>query len=489
MHPPTEEQSAIIDFARTRTENLCVNALAGAAKTTTLEMICHAVDNIPILSLAFNKRIADELSKRLPAHVECRTFNSLGHRVWAQACGRRLTLEPNKMHSITKRLIEDLPRSRQSEAWEDFADTLRWLRYAKRDGYVPQDWEKLATMLIAEAGEDCWLDSYDDTPTKLQIVLIDSAMSESIRQGYEGNIDYDDQIYLPVIFGAPWTKYPLVLCDEVQDLSPINHVMLEKLVHKRVIIVGDPWQSIYGFRGAVANGMRQLVTKFNMHELPLSITFRVPKRGVERAHFRVPHMRAPEWQIDGRIDSLEHWGPECIPDGAAIICRNNAPLFKCGLKLLKAGRSIKLVGMEIGPGLIRIMRKLGPPTLSRTGIGTALDAWMKRELDKAKRAETVYDKYECLEVLCLRPDANNLGQAIAFAEDIFKRSGAIQLLSIHKAKGLEWETVFHLDSWRIPSKWAKPDTEEWEQEMNARYVCETRFKREMYLVNMEDFDG
>jgi superfamily I DNA/RNA helicase len=487
MHPPTEEQSAIIDFARLHTENLCVNALAGAAKTTTLEMICHAVDNIPILSLAFNKRIADELSKRLPAHVECRTFNSLGHRVWAQACGRRLTLEPNKMHSILKRLIEDLPRSRQQEAWEDFADTLRWLRYAKRDGYLPNGWREVGKSLTDKF--DQWISDYDEAPSRQQAELIELAMMESCRQGYEGNIDYDDQIYLPVIFGAPWPKYPLVLCDEVQDLSPINHVMLEKLVHKRVIIVGDPWQSIYGFRGAVANGMSQLVTKFNMAELPLSMTFRVPKRGVERAHFRVPHMRAPEWQIDGRIDSLERWGPECIPDGAAIICRNNAPLFKCGLKLLKAGRSIKLVGMEIGPGLLRIMRKLGPPTLTRNQIGTALDAWFKRELDKAKRAEIVYDKYECLEVLCLRPDANNLGQAIAFAEDIFKRSGAIQLLSIHKAKGLEWETVFHLDSWRIPSKWAKPDTEEWEQEMNARYVCETRFKREMYLVNMEDFDG
>jgi superfamily I DNA/RNA helicase len=488
MHPPTEEQQEIINFARHKTENLCVNALAGAAKTTTLEMICHAVDNIPILSLAFNRRIADELSKRLPAHVECRTFNSLGHRVWAQACGRRLTLEPNKMHSITKRLIEDLPKSRQQEAWEDFADTLRWLRYAKRDGFVPVSWRHAAGNQFTYIFED-WISAYDEEPTYLQFKLIADAMCESIRQGYEGNIDYDDQIYLPVIFGAPWPKYPLVLCDEVQDLSPINHVMLEKLVHKRVIIVGDPWQSIYGFRGAVANGMRQLVTKFNMHELPLSITFRVPKRGVERAHFRVPHMRAPEWQIDGRIDSLEHWGPECIPDGAAIICRNNAPLFKCGLKLLKAGRSIKLVGMEIGPGLIRIMRKLGPPTISRNQIGTSLDAWMKRELDKAKRAETVYDKYECLEVLCLRPDANNLGQAIAFAEDIFKRSGAIQLLSIHKAKGLEFDVVFHLDGWRIPSKWAKEGTEEWEQEMNARYVGETRFKREMYLVNMEDFDG
>jgi hypothetical protein len=157
-------------------------------------------------------------------------------------------------------------------------------------------------------------------------------------------------------------------------------------------------------------------------------------------------MRAPEWQIDGRIDSLERWGPECIPDGAAIICRNNAPLFKCGLKLLKAGRSIKLVGMEIGPGLLRIMRKLGPPTLTRNQIGTALDAWLRRELIKPNGPRRYTTNSNVSRYCALRPDANNLGQAIAFAEDIFKRSGAIQLLSIHKAKGLEWDVVFHLDS-------------------------------------------
>jgi superfamily I DNA/RNA helicase len=488
MHLPTDEQQVIIDFARSRTENLCVNALAGAAKTTTLEMIGNAVTNIPILYLAFNKRVVDEAVKRLPSHIEMRTFNSLGHRVWSEACGRRLIVDTNKMHSILKRLIEDLPRARQGEAWEDMADTLRWLRYAKRDGYVPGAWTG-PHQAIHSRIED-WLEDYDETPSSgLQSNLIAQALLESIRQGYEGNIDYDDQIYLPVIFGAPWPKYPLVLCDEVQDLSPINHVMLEKLVHKRIIIVGDPWQSIYGFRGAVQNGMKRLVEKFNMHELPLSITFRVPKKGVDRAHFRVPHMRAPEWQIEGTIDHLESWGPEHIPDGAAIICRNNAPLFKCALRLLKSGRSIKLVGMDIGPGLLRIMKKLGPPTLTRNQIGSALDSWLRRELDRAKRAETVYDKFECLEVLCLHPNADNLGMAIRFAEDIFKRTGAIQLMSIHKAKGLEFEIVYHLDPWRIPSKWAKPDTEEWEQEMNARYVCETRFKREMYLVDMENFDG
>jgi DNA helicase-2/ATP-dependent DNA helicase PcrA len=132
-------------------------------------------------------------------------------------------------------------------------------------------------------------------------------MNQSIEQAYAGVIDYDDQIYMPVLFGGTWPKFPLVLCDETQDLSAINHVMLEQLVDKRVIIVGDPWQSIYAFRGAVQGGMADLVRKFNMVEFPLSMTFRVPKKGVERAKFRVPHMRAPEWQIDGHIHTFEEW--------------------------------------------------------------------------------------------------------------------------------------------------------------------------------------
>jgi hypothetical protein len=62
------------------------------------------------------------------------------------------------MHSITKRLIEDLPRSRQQEAWEDFADTLRWLRYAKRDGYVPTKWSGMGKALVEDIDE--WLEPY-----------------------------------------------------------------------------------------------------------------------------------------------------------------------------------------------------------------------------------------------------------------------------------------------------------------------------------------
>lgn len=482
---PTEEQQAIIDAAKNTQDNLLVNALAGSAKTTTLELVCKTITGIPILSLAFNKRIADEMKKRLPGHVEARTMNSLGHSVWSQVVGKRLSVDSGKMYTILKGAIDDLPKTQQGEARGEMAETLRWLRYAKRDGYIPRKWTGIGQGVYQDFDE--WLERYDDVPEDYQRALIRECLERSIEAAYAGGVDFDDQVYMPVIFGGTWPKFPLVCIDEAQDLSPLNHAMLERLVHKRLIAVGDPWQSIYAFRGSVSNGMAVMRERWNMRELSLSMTFRVPKKGVERAQQRVPHFRAWENNGDGHIEELPYWNADCIPDGAAIICRNNAPLFSCALKLLKNGRSIKLVGMDIGAGLIRILKKLGPTTMTELQIQSAIDDWMRKELKRAKREETVYEKAECLRVLT--EGHKDLNSAIFAAEALFKREGPIQLLSGHKAKGLEWDIVYHLDPWRIPSKFAKPNSEEMEQEMNVRYVIETRFKKEMYLVDMEGFDG
>ena len=61
---PTDEQVAIVEAAKRTKDNLLVSALAGAAKTSTLELITKAVTGIPILSLAFNKKIAEVESWR-----------------------------------------------------------------------------------------------------------------------------------------------------------------------------------------------------------------------------------------------------------------------------------------------------------------------------------------------------------------------------------------------------------------------------------------
>jgi DNA helicase-2/ATP-dependent DNA helicase PcrA len=480
---PTPEQSAIIHNARRTSDNLLINALAGAAKTTTLEMICQKITGIPILSLAFNRRIADEMKKRLPSHVNARTMNSLGHEVWGRATGKKLVVDPQKMYTILRGVIDDLPRTRQVEARRETADLLGFVRRAKRDGYVPHRCRHLGSLVFTSMDE--WVDSLDDTPEDHQLELIERALERSIEAAYLGGIDYDDQIYCPTLFSGPWPRYPLVLIDEAQDLSPLNHLMLSRLVGQRLIAVGDPWQSIYGFRGAVAHGMRALRDQYSMVEFPLSVTFRVPRSGVERARSRVPHFQWADNAPEGRIEELAAWDADSVPNGAAIICRNNAPLFSAALRLLSQGRAIKLVGMDIGPGLVRILRKLNPSTDNEVGISAALDRWEAHEVRRARRPESVYEKAECLRVLTAGHDS--LGSAVAHAEALFRKDGEIQLLSGHKAKGLEWETVFHLDSWRIPSRFAKPGTEEMEQELNVRYVIETRFKRELYLIDMEGF--
>jgi superfamily I DNA/RNA helicase len=96
----------------------------------------------------------------------------------------------------------------------------------------------------------------------------------------------------------------------------------------------------------------------------------------------------------------------------------------------------------------------------------------------------VNDKAECLRVFAAF--GPTLGAAVAYCEHIFSAKGPIQLMSGHKAKGLEFDTVYFLDPHRIPSPYAR-EGEALEQELNVKYVIETRHKRELYYINLEDF--
>src|SRR5215472_16998607 len=483
---PTPEQQAIYTFSRARAENLLINALAGTGKTSTLEGICRIITDRAILYLAFNKRIVTEAEKRMPSHVECRTQNSMGHRVWSQAIGRKLTVDADKNRNIIKLVIDTLNPRQKSEAWDCFSETLQWMSRAKRDGYVPNLFTGPHKAIYSDLAD--WVARYDEEMTDLQARILDTALIKNIEMAYAGGIDYDDQIYMPVIFGGPWPKFPLVMVDEVQDYNPLGHEMLARLLplaSQRLIAVGDPWQSIYAFRGAMYNGMAAMRDRFDMTELPLSVTFRVPKAGVRRANTRVPQYEAFHANIEGEIIEHQSWSAETVPDDAAIICRNNAPLISMAFALLRSGRAVKMVGFDIGASLVRVLKKLGPPTLSPEQTRRAIDAWKMVQLATAKKPETIHDRAECLYALTA---GYSLGDAIVRADSLFKQQKGINLLSGHKSKGLEWDQVFHLDPWRIPSPFARPGTEAYEQEMNVRYVIETRFKHTLHIVDAEGFD-
>jgi hypothetical protein len=182
----------------------------------------------------------------------------------------------------------------------------------------------------------------------------------------EGEVDFDDQILMPTCFSALFPRFPLVLVDETQDLSELNHAMLKKLVKGRLIGVGDRLQSIYAFRGAHHLSMDLMQEQFNMTPLELSVTFRCPQSVVREARWRAPNMKWPDWAKEGEVKTIDSWDAHRVTEQAAIICRNNAPLFAMAIKFLKAGRNCKIVGAnDIGKGLIKTMTKFGPFSLSR----------------------------------------------------------------------------------------------------------------------------
>ncbi len=465
---PTTEQSHILSLATTTPANLLINALAGTGKTSTLEMIANATDANPILYLAFNRRVAEEATKRFADSTTVRTFNSLGHRIWAKANAKALKLNPKKTQDLLRAAISNAPRSAQGPLWASYWEVINGVSLAKSLGYVPEGKFPTARRLITR--EDFHA-SLDETPDGLVADLIEATLTSSIKAAYDGSIDYNDQIYMPALFGGTFPRFPLTMVDEYQDLNPTNHAMLDKLCRNRIIGVGDPWQSIYAFRGAVQGGMSNAQEKFAMTPCDLSISFRCPQAVVEAARWRVPKF---QWVKEGgHVESLQELDPATVAEDSAFICRNNAPLFKVAMHFLSAGRSVSVAGSDVGPKLVALLRKLGDETMSRASLLSAIEDWRSERL--AKSSTTANDLADCMKVFA--SFGESLGQAVAYAEHLFAQKGAIKLLTGHKAKGLEWPTVYFLDPWLIGED---------EQELNLRYVIQTRAMDTLYEIDSKN---
>lgn len=454
----TIEQLDILAAASASKSNIMIQALAGTGKTSTLEALVSHLPKQPVLYLCFNKKNANEASDRMPSTCTVRTFNSIGHRVWASVVGKNLRLEPKKTQNILREIINEAPKSTQSALWDCFYEVGQAVALGKSLCYLPADCYPGIKSLVTQGIFHSLL---EEEPDDLASDLIDTVFIRSIKQSYEGLIDYNDQVYMPALFRGTYPQFPIVLVDEYQDLSPCNHALLSRLVKGRIIGVGDPNQNIYGFRGAAAEGMTSAIANFSMDVYPLSTSFRCPSTIVNHVKWHVPSFRASKEggnvRLPHRLDSSD------IGDGSTIISRNNAPLLRVAFSLLGSGRSISIAGSDIGPKLIAIMKKLGSVDLTKSQTLDAIAEWENDKL--AKESKTAEDLAGCMRVFA--EHGTDLGQAIAYAEHLFKQTGTILLTTIHKAKGLEWKDVYHLDPWLV-RRHPNP------QQKNLDYVCSTR---------------
>lgn len=475
--PPTEEQAVIAYAALESNDNLLIDALAGAAKTSTLVLIDLVLPKVPKLCLAFNTRIAKEMSERMSSITKCKTLNSVGHQAWANYLNKRfLQVDDKKTWRLVKEAIEATGNPEEKKfLYSRMSDLMRAVDYGKTAGWVPDGHFPIAKPLMDDME---FFASLEEEPTIAEKELIIDVSLASLHEAHEGLIDFSDQLLCPTVFPASFTQYPLTLVDEAQDMSALNHVMLRKIVgKKRVIAVGDPCQSIYGFRGAHQDSMDLLQQQFSMDRLVLSVSFRCPVEVVKAAQWRAPHMRWPEWAKPGKVSTLALWDVEDIPDFGVILCRNNAPLFSMAIKLLKAGRYPELVGNDLGKGLLKILRGLDKDlSLPQQQVIDTIMEWKEAKLKKARNKDRVHDQVECL--LIFARQGKTLGDAIAYCEHILSVAGPIKLMTGHKSKGLEFDDVFILDQALL-----KDD----QQDKNLRYVMQTRAKSTLTYITSEGF--
>lgn len=491
MVTPTPEQELILLEGKS-SDSLIIEADAGAAKTTTLCLLAKRLPLVPTLCCAFNKRIAEDMAKRMPSHIQCQTMNSIGHRTWARHINRKLIVESDKTYNQTKELMDAVAGEEKKRLGEAYSSVLRAVRMAKSAGYIPPSCKQLGKGLTS-LGDflDALSSQVDVEPDDEFVGWLHTILERSIALAFEGKIDFDDQVYIPTLFGAKFATFPIIMVDEAQDLSSLNHEMIRLMFGGRLIAVGDPKQGIYLFRGAVNNSMEILAREFNMKRLYLHVSFRCPRAVVERARWRAPSMCYPDWAKEGLVQSLSEWSPADVADGAAIICRNNAPLFTVALRFIRAGRGIKLIGNDIGAGLVKVLRKLGDERLPQTTVLSLIKEWEDGQIKKAREARvaSIRDRAECLRVFA--DFGTNLGESIAYAEHLFACSGPIQFMSGHKSKGLEFEHVYFLDPFLIPNKHAQRladegDRSQLEQELNLKYVIMTRAMDSLFFIQTDE---
>ena len=485
----TEEQNSIFE-AFPSDSNLEVDALAGTGKTTVnVEGIGRLDKDIDILACAFNKHIQTTLEKKLKdSTAVALTMNGMGHRAWAKYLGRRLILEQNKVGMITTEATKTI---KDEDVW---LPVIQLVAKAKTAGIVPEGAPESISSLMPDtrANWEHLAYQFDIDCSDTIIDIARMVLTHSIRKAFEGIIDFDDQIYMSTLWGAPFARYDKVVVDEAQDLNLLQHMMVQKSSRGQIIAVGDPRQAIYAFRGADQDSMAKLGKELDSKTYPLTMCWRCSNAVIDHVQEIVPMIRARNGAPEGSVSYLNEWNSEIFNQGDVILCRNNAPLLKLAFQLLREGKGVYVIGRDIGVTLKNLVRKVLDKNLDQSieTLVKCIRGWEQKELmmaeskgDQAK-ADRVQDKAEALRCAITYSRAPSPKEVVNQIDKLYSRGSApITLSTIHKIKGMEHDTVYFLDAWLL-----KRDGDYTGQDENLDYVARSRAKLHLKYINSEDFD-
>lgn len=475
----SDYQKAIFKYGEETEGSLLVQAVAGAGKTTTSIELSNYVEGSTIF-LAFNKAIATELQHR---DVNAKTF----HGVCYGAIKNEFSsmVDGNKLNEIMK-------TSLSFEQKRMYGGSIRRLiGLAKQSG--------VGIFYGYEHFQKIWVD-YDLDMSNNQGNLRDLfSLTELIFEKSITNvrkIDFDDMLYLTVKHDLKLKSYKNIFVDEAQDTNEIQRAIVRQMMKKktRIFAFGDRNQSIYRFRGSNSNSMDLIKQEFKCEELPLSISYRCPKKVVEYAKNFSPYIEASDNAIDGEV--INHvagqWKPTDLQIDDYVLCRFTKPIINIAYTLLKASIPVQVLGRDIGKGLKVLIDKCRTPDNSIDSLIQSVKQYQFRELEKVdpeneSKINSINDKVETLLSLCesLPENKRTVYELNDTIDILFEdKDKAVKLSTVHKSKGLEAKRIIWVNHHQCPPKWAS-HPEDQQQERNICYVAITRSMKELHLVQWE----
>jgi DNA primase catalytic core len=481
-YPPTPQQQAIID-ACAAGQNVAVRALAGTGKTSTMRMVAARMPDKTITYLAFNRSIADEAQESFGPNVTADTFHALarqalaGHPVYGPKI-ETLALRDGYAQEIAAALghgkddVVPYGRGEQASAVMVVQRAI-WAVKKFRESADPE------LTLRHVIGDD------EPDPHGGDDLVLDYARrvwADKIAPVGDAKLPFVHDDYRKIwALGNPTIPGDVIIFDEVQDVNSLQAKLVQAQA-AQIIVVGDSYQSIYGFTGA-----RDFLSTWPADvTLPLTQSWRFGPRVAELGNkfLRLIHARL---QLEGNPALDTNLGP--IDDPDAVLCRTNAAAVGTVIEALDQGTRVALVG---GGGEIEKIAKAardlqrGRPTrhpdLSIFADWAAVEEYCDEHPDE-----------QSLRTFVRMIDHHGPDGLIAMAKQLVsenetdpERAAELVVSTLHKAKGREWDAVRIAADFRAPTE--DPDTGETimpsAEDLRMAYVAVTRAKRRLDLGSL-----
>jgi superfamily I DNA/RNA helicase len=425
---PIVEQEAARDLFQRR-EGLRIDAYAGTGKTTTLQFLADSSSQRG-LYLAFNRSIAEEARKRFPGRVTCATSHSIAFRGIRQALGYpdwKLTevLTTNMIvasfampESVTFRSGMTLTKRSYCSILLDAVK-----RFLQSDDEEPQR-SHIPRYGCLEAMSENHFDDFTH-----QAIDHVQAVWHAMRHKSQGlPLGHDGYLKLWAL-SHPMAQVDYIMVDEAQDLNPVVLGVLRRM-RCPVVYVGDPYQQIYDWRGAV-NAMEHVASK---HRVLLSQSFRFGRAIADAASKVIRQIGAKE-PLRG-LPGIESHLARVRP--SIILARSNSGVIGSVLQCLARGVTCHVLGgtREL-ERVLEDVRRIKHRTMAQSPELLGFNSW-KDVMSFSGQPEG--EHLRGLVTLVQDYGEDNMLQALARCATE-ESSAQVVCSTAHRAKGREWKYV------------------------------------------------